>query len=49
MISAVTALPAFFVDVPPGVKVLVGVGVLVTVAVVMMVLMPSTDRHAVTD
>jgi hypothetical protein len=41
ILSAITSLPAFFVDVPAGVKVLVGVGVLLTVAVVVMVLTPA--------
>jgi hypothetical protein len=49
IISAITALPAFFVDVPAALKVLVGVIVLVTVAVVVMIMTPARDRVAVTD
>jgi hypothetical protein len=49
IISMITALPAFFVDVPAGVKVLVGVFVLLTVAVVTMVLTPARRSAPVTD
>lgn len=42
--SAITALPALFVDVPTALKVLVGVFVLLTVASVVMVLTPSRLR-----
>lgn len=49
VLSCLTALPAFFVDVPAFVKVLVGVFVLLTVAVVVMVMTPARDRAAVTD
>ena len=49
IIVTLTGLPAFFVDVPMGVKALVGFGVVLTVVAV--VLMFSTDRrHAsITD
>ena len=49
IISAVTALPAFFVDVPAGLKVAVGVGVLLTIAIVVMILMPAKQPALVTD
>jgi hypothetical protein len=49
ILSAITALPAFFVDVPAALKVLVGVIVLVTLAVVVMIMTPARDRVAVTD
>ncbi|MEJ3749481.1 hypothetical protein WEI85_40250 [Actinomycetes bacterium KLBMP 9797] len=45
IISMVTALPAFFVDVPAGVQVLVGVFVLLTITCVALILTPS--RHPV--
>jgi len=49
IVMTLTGLPAFFVDVPTFVKVLVGVSVLLTVAIV--VLMFSGDRRSapVTD
>ena len=49
IISALTALPAFFVDIPVGIKALAAASVLLTVAAV--VLMFSSSRHpaAVTD
>lgn len=43
IIMTLTALPAFFVDVPAGIKLLVGVSVLLTIAAV--VLMFSPGRH----
>jgi hypothetical protein len=49
ILSMVTALPAFFVEVPPGVKVLVGVFVLLTVASVVMMLAPARRPAPVTD
>ncbi|MDT4988053.1 MAG: hypothetical protein QOI74_2147 [Micromonosporaceae bacterium] len=49
IISMITALPAFFVDVPAGIKVLVGVMVLLTVAVVTMVLTPARRPVPITD
>lgn len=41
VISAITALPAFFVDVPPVVKLIAGVAVLVTVFSVVAMLTPA--------
>jgi hypothetical protein len=49
IISMVTALPAFFVDVPAAVQVLVGLFVVVTIACVVMMLTPSRQPVAVTD
>jgi hypothetical protein len=50
VISVITALPAFFVDgVPAGVKVAVGVFVMLSVAVVAMLLAPTRERTPVTD
>jgi hypothetical protein len=49
IISVLTALPAFFVDVPASVKVLVGVFVLLTVATVTMMLTPTRQPVPVTD
>ena len=45
VISVITALPAFFVDVPAGIKLLVAVSVVITV--LSIVLMFSTARRAV--
>jgi hypothetical protein len=44
IVITLTALPAFFVDVPAGIKALVGVSVLLTIA--MVVLMFAPERHA---
>jgi hypothetical protein len=49
IVSMITALPAFFVDVPAGVKILVGVFVLGTVAAVAMMLTPPRRPTPVTD
>jgi hypothetical protein len=49
VISVITALPAFFVDVPPFLKVLVGVFVLLTAATVAMMLTPTRRPVPVTD
>lgn len=49
IISMVTALPAFFVDVPAALQVLVGFLVVVTIAAVAMMLTPSRQPVAVTD
>jgi hypothetical protein len=49
IISMVTALPAFFVDVPAGLQVLVGFFVVVTIACVAMMLTPSRQPVTVTD
>ncbi len=49
VISMVTALPAFFVDVPAALQALVGVFVIVTIACVAMMLTPARDPVAVSD
>jgi hypothetical protein len=49
IISALTAFPAFFVDVPASLKVLVGVFVLFTAACVAMMLSPARRARPVTD
>jgi hypothetical protein len=49
IISVITALPAFFVDVPAFLKVLVGVVVLLTVATVTMMLAPARQPVPVVD
>jgi hypothetical protein len=41
VLSAVTALPAFFVDVPPALKLIVAVGIVLTVVCVVLVLSPA--------
>ncbi|KRB73176.1 hypothetical protein ASE01_20665 [Nocardioides sp. Root190] len=43
VVVTVTALPAFFVDVPAGIKVMVAASVLLTVAIVVLMFSPS-DR-----
>jgi hypothetical protein len=49
IISVITALPAFFVDVPPLVRVQVGVVALLTVAIVAMMLTPARLPTPVID
>jgi hypothetical protein len=49
IISMITALPAFFVDVPAGLQALVGVFGVLTLACVAMMLAPSRHPVAVTD
>lgn len=49
IVSAITALPAFFVDIPAGLKLLAGMAVLVTVASVVMMLTPARRTTLVTD
>jgi hypothetical protein len=49
IISMITALPAFFVDVPAALQALVGVFVVLTIACVAMMLTPSRAPVAVTD
>lgn len=49
IISAVLSLPAFFVDIPSALKIVVGFSVLLTVASVVMVMTPARDRAPVTD
>ncbi len=40
IVITLTSLPAFFVDVPAGIKVLVAVGVLLTIAIVVLIFSP---------
>ena len=49
ILSAITALPAFFVDVPAALKLLVSVFVVVTVVAVVLMLAPARRATAVTD
>jgi hypothetical protein len=49
ILSAITALPAFFVDVPAALKLLVSVFVVVTVVAVVLMLAPARRTTAVTD
>jgi hypothetical protein len=49
IISMITSLPAFFVDVPAGLKVLVGLFVVLTVGSVAMMLAPARRPVPVTD
>jgi hypothetical protein len=49
VLSVITALPAFFVDVPPLVKLLVAVVVVLTVVCVVLVLSPARRAASVAD
>lgn len=49
IISAITALPAFFVEIPAGLRLFAGVIVILTVAVVVMILTPAPGAQPVTD
>jgi hypothetical protein len=49
IISVITSLPAFFVDVPAGLKAIVGLFTIVTVAAVAMMLAPARRPVPVTD
>jgi hypothetical protein len=49
IVSMLTALPAFFVDVPWGIKVLVTAAVILTVASVVLMLSPARQTTTVTD
>ena len=49
IISLVTALPAFFVDVPAGVQAMVGLFAVVTIASVALMLAPSRRPVPVSD
>jgi hypothetical protein len=49
VLSAITALPAFFVDVPAWVKLVVAVGVVLTVVCVVLVLSPTRRVASVAD
>ena len=49
VLSAITALPAFFVDVPAGLKLAVAVAVVLTVVCVVLVLAPTRRSASVVD
>jgi uncharacterized membrane protein HdeD (DUF308 family) len=49
IVSILTSLPAFFVDVPAGLKVFVAAGVILTVVAVTLMLTPPRERLIVTD
>jgi hypothetical protein len=49
IVSMLTALPAFFVDVPAGIKILVTAAVILTVVSVVLMLSPARQTTAVTD
>ena len=49
IVSMLSALPAFFVDVPAALKLLVSVFVIVTVVAVVLMLAPARRATAVTD
>jgi hypothetical protein len=49
ILNALTALPAFFVDVPPAIKLLVGVSVLWTVLAVVLMFSPARRSSPVLD
>jgi hypothetical protein len=47
VVITLTSLPAFFVDVPAGIKLLVAVGVLLTVVIVVLMFSPARRDTAV--
>lgn len=47
IVNLLTSLPAFFVDVPAGLKLLVGVGVLATVAAIVLMFSPARRAETV--
>lgn len=49
IVSAITALPAFFVDIPDALRLTAGVGVILTVVVVVMILTPARRSDLVLD
>jgi hypothetical protein len=49
ILNAITSLPAFFVDVPAGLKAVVGISVLVTVATVVLMFSPARRPAPVLD
>jgi hypothetical protein len=49
IVSMLTALPAFFVDVPAGIKILVAVSVIVTLTSVVLMLSPAKQSSPVLD
>lgn len=44
IVITLTSLPAFFVDVPAGIKVLVAAGVVITIAIVVLMFSPTRRR-----
>lgn len=49
IVITLTGLPAFFVDVPAGIKLLVGVSTLLTIVTVVLLLSPSRRPASVLD
>jgi hypothetical protein len=49
IVSAITALPAFFVDIPDWLRLLAGATVILTVVVVVMMLTPARRSELVLD
>ena len=49
ILSALMSIPAFFVDIPPGLRALAALGFAVTVVCVVLVLAPAGRRALVTD
>jgi hypothetical protein len=49
ILSALLSIPAFFVDIPPGLRALAAVGFALTVVCVVLVLAPTNRRTLVTD
>jgi len=49
IVAALTSLPAFFVDVPAGIKLATGVSVLVTIAAVVLMFSPARRPAPVLD
>lgn len=49
IVVTLTGLPAFFVDVPAGIKLLVGLSVLLTIATVVLMFSPSREPAPVLD
>jgi hypothetical protein len=47
VLSAISALPAFFVDIPPAIKLLAAIAVVLTVVCVVLVLAPARRAAAV--
>jgi hypothetical protein len=49
ILSALTSLPAFFVDIPAGLMVAVSVSIVLTVVCAVLILAPANERVPVTD
>ncbi len=49
ILSALVSVPAFFVDIPPGLRALAAAGFALTVICVVLVLAPTNRRALVTD